>query len=247
MSERGVPQILYKYYPPAGVEYALEGQSLRFSSPLTFNDVFDCRYLSDHRYAGTRQSKFRRGLGVVCLTETATNHLMWVHYAQGHRGFVLGFNTAHEFFQMNRPQPVSYDPLPPALEGCAGPDLVLTVHKALEWQYEQEWRIARKFSQSESRDIEFPVEALRAVVLGAEMEQHLRARAVQDLTELKSSNPNVELYEACPNPKSWTIEIKQSFLLQCPTCNGSGVRCHTCNGSGLTHDVREIELQRPPR
>jgi hypothetical protein len=25
MSERGVPQVLYKYYPPAGVEYALEG------------------------------------------------------------------------------------------------------------------------------------------------------------------------------------------------------------------------------
>jgi hypothetical protein len=235
MSEREVPKVLYKYYPPTGVEYAFEQKTLRFSSPLIFNDVFDCRSRSDRRFAGVNEFKFRSTLGIVCLTETATNHLMWVHYAQGHRGFVLGFDTAHEFFQRNQPEPVSYDPVPPTLEKYADPDLALTVHKALEWQYEQEWRIVREFNRSESRDIEFPVGALCAVVLGAKMEQHLQARAVH--TELRHSSPNIELYEACPDPRSWTIEIKPSFLLRCPTCNGTG----------LTHDRREIQYQNPPR
>lgn len=241
MPDCDVPQVLYKYCPPTGVEYALKAMTLRFSSPLKFNDVFDCRYLSGDRYAGTRQFKFRRGLGIVCLTGTATNHLMWVHYAQGHRGLVLGFDTSHQFFQMNRPRSVSYDPVPPTLDEAAEPDLELTFHKALEWKYEEEWRIVRTFSPSESRDVEFPVDVLREVVLGAAMEQHLRARAVDYLTELKSSDRNIELYEASPEPKSWRIGLKKSFLLRCPTCRGKGVvRCDTCNGSGLTSDVREL-------
>jgi hypothetical protein len=127
------------------------------------------------------------------------------------------------------------------LEGYADPDLEVTLHKALEWRYEQEWRIVRTFNQSESRDVEFPVDALREVVLGAAMERHFRARVIHCLTELKSLNRNIELYEACPDPKTWTIGLKRSFLLRCPICRGGGVRCDACNGSGLTYDVREMQ------
>ncbi len=36
--------------------------------------------------------------GVFCLSETRTNLLMWSHYANHHKGIVIGFDVTHPFF-----------------------------------------------------------------------------------------------------------------------------------------------------
>lgn len=40
--------------------------------------------------------------GAICLTETKRNLLMWSHYADSHKGFVIELNTTHPFF--HRPE-----------------------------------------------------------------------------------------------------------------------------------------------
>ncbi len=40
-----------------------------------------------------------KSVGVVCLSRTPTNILMWSHYADSHEGLVLGLNEDDNFFQ----------------------------------------------------------------------------------------------------------------------------------------------------
>ncbi|MCV2884796.1 DUF2971 domain-containing protein [Aestuariibacter sp. AA17] len=39
-----------------------------------------------------------RNIGILSLSKTNENLLMWSHYAQNHQGFVIGFNEEHDFF-----------------------------------------------------------------------------------------------------------------------------------------------------
>ena len=41
-------------------------------------------------------------VGILSLSETPDNLLMWAHYAEGHRGFVLMFDGCHDFFKGDR-------------------------------------------------------------------------------------------------------------------------------------------------
>jgi|SRR5580658_5344823 hypothetical protein len=43
-------------------------------------------------------SSFERRHGVLCLSEAPANLLMWAHYADSHRGFVVEFDPASPFF-----------------------------------------------------------------------------------------------------------------------------------------------------
>src|SRR5260221_12186075 len=99
--ESTVPVTLYKYLPPERID-VMEGMRLRFSAPSEFNDTFDADYLVP-RNQGPRavmnRLQLRNRLGIACLTERPDDHLMWVHYAKNHTGFVLGFNPREPFFQ----------------------------------------------------------------------------------------------------------------------------------------------------
>ena len=48
-------------------------------------------------------------VGILCLTEVPDSLLMWAHYADSHKGFLVGFNTTHTFFtNMKVLEPVIY-------------------------------------------------------------------------------------------------------------------------------------------
>jgi hypothetical protein len=111
--------ILYKYFTPDRVD-VLRNAMIRFTPPAALNDPFDCspRYLTTGElenapesevcpgcaqvYVQTLQltlsSEDRRSVGLVCLSEKPDSLLMWAHYADCHRGFVIGFDTSQSFF-----------------------------------------------------------------------------------------------------------------------------------------------------
>ena len=115
--------ILHKYFAPDRIDVLRDGV-IRFTQFAALNDPFDCRprlfepeqlasvptssdgadcpcctrsYVIGVQEALVRSQLFRQG--VLCLTEKHNNLLMWSHYAQNHEGFVLGFETGHEFFE----------------------------------------------------------------------------------------------------------------------------------------------------
>ena len=46
--------------------------------------------------------KYRKQMGVFCITEKKDNILMWSHYTNSHDGFCIGFNTENPFFSRAR-------------------------------------------------------------------------------------------------------------------------------------------------
>ncbi|MBD8476457.1 DUF2971 domain-containing protein [Pseudomonas sp. CFBP 8770] len=86
------------------------------------------------------------GLGVVSLSRTATNVLMWSHYAEHHKGFVveleISMDAPLQLLEQTMPFPVVYNASRPVLDWANGFDLdryFLT--KSQDWEYEQEERI----------------------------------------------------------------------------------------------------------
>jgi len=84
-------------------------------------------------------------LGVLSLSRTAINILMWSHYAKDHTGFVVGLRIASApdaLLSRVVPHPVSYVTERPMFnlgEGCDIDGYFLT--KSLDWEYEQEERV----------------------------------------------------------------------------------------------------------
>lgn len=93
-------------------------------------------------------------LGILSLTDVADNVVMWAHYAENHRGFVIEFDTQYspliqqsgESGWEGRPVPVIYREsrvqVPCDSASLELPDDVVLV-KTSAWQYEREWRVVR--------------------------------------------------------------------------------------------------------
>ena len=130
-------------------------------------------------------SAIPKALGVLCLSASARHPLMWAHYSDSHRGALLEFDERHVCFNrqgkapnhLGRLRRVHYSDSRPILgddHGGEADEFVLT--KALEWAYEQEFRMVVPL-QSVDRTIEderagsihlidVPAEALRSITLG---------------------------------------------------------------------------------
>lgn len=93
-------------------------------------------------------------LGVLSLADTADSLVMWAHYAEGHRGFVIEFDTQFapliqrpaERGWQGLPAPVTYQPRRPEVY-CDSLNLQLpdelVLIKTSAWSYEREWRVVR--------------------------------------------------------------------------------------------------------
>jgi hypothetical protein len=93
-------------------------------------------------------------VGVLSLSESSDNLVMWAHYADLHRGFALEFDTRFspliqrpgERGWQGLPVSVVYQPSRPEVHcdslGLQLPD-ELVVIKNSAWSYEREWRVVR--------------------------------------------------------------------------------------------------------
>lgn len=98
--------ILYKYVSWEIGERLLLGRKIKFSDASTFNDPFDIPHYpkslglspEDTLFAGigtmAKQFAWIKNTGILSLTRTASNPLMWAHYAEQHKGMVVGFDAA---------------------------------------------------------------------------------------------------------------------------------------------------------
>ena len=83
--------------------------------------------------------------GCLSLSATATNVLMWSHYAQNHEGYVIGFDADHEYFGESV-SPVIYSSVRPPhnpFEHRHSGAIFYT--KSADWSYEQEYRKFHSF------------------------------------------------------------------------------------------------------
>lgn len=94
-------------------------------------------------------------VGVLSLSESLTENLLWSHYASGHRGIAIEFDASVGLFVTA--QQVQYAATEPVINRLAddGGELleksVLT--KSVDWQYEREWRVIARPQKPEATEL----------------------------------------------------------------------------------------------
>lgn len=91
--------ILYKYFAFSGGTRAIKSRQLGFRTPTYFNDPFELTGLSNISDYPTIQTQIEwlQDFGVLCLTKSPMNPLMWAHYGDQHKGFVVGYDVSVPF------------------------------------------------------------------------------------------------------------------------------------------------------
>lgn len=134
-------------------------------------------------------------VGILSLAEPANSLLMWAHYADHHRGFVIGFIEHHEYFWQRQPdsafgylRQVRYDPSRPRIDYAKYNDYEVLFVKSVEWYYEREWRMVLPLSQASrvlriSSDtiylFSLPSSIVDCVILGCQMTSEDRDRILR--------------------------------------------------------------------
>jgi hypothetical protein len=93
---------LYKYYGYDAGLAALRSQQLGFRCPKHFNDPLELSFpTGDSNPRGEQLlhtlDVLRDWVVILSLTETPTDSLMWAHYGEDHKGFVIGYDTSDSF------------------------------------------------------------------------------------------------------------------------------------------------------
>lgn len=224
----------FKY---ASIERAIQiitEQSLYFSSPLDFNDPYECmpaiqklpnQFNFDSLAGKTSQRDYIEYLenqmlggqiGIVCLSETDENTIMYAHYSQNHEGLCLGFEVDINDSRSARADPflasrVIYDGTYPVLSRNQDPKeqfKKLFLYKHEDWGYEKEWRIVNFLIDNEkNRLIEFQdCMPLKRVVLGIKTKPYVK-RLIKALKI--EMNMEFEIYEAKPQPNSFLLKTEK--------------------------------------
>ncbi len=169
----------------------------------------------------------RHKLGVLCLSSTGCSELLWAHYADGHKGFVLQFSSDDEFFLPDPTDSETLSGAQPVIYGNDRPSLVEIIdehnrlelyffRKSIAWAYEEEWRIVRPIAKADdirNNDGEpvalfrFPPKALVAVILGHRATSAL-AQSIADALASNGEYRHVKLLRAEFTKDSYQIVHK---------------------------------------
>lgn len=164
-------------------------------------------------------------IGIFSLTQTSINKLMWSHYADSHKGFIIGFDVTHPYFNQKKSdvdefgylRKVEYRNNRPSLPMVEheGTDVLLI--KSREWEYEEEWRIIRPLREAdEVRDFKpysiylfnFPTDTIREVILGCKMSGDKKNELI-GLIKLKFDD--VSIYQAELNVQDYNIGLSRVY------------------------------------
>ena len=152
------------------------------------------------------QDEISKVFGILCFAEVLHEDLMWAHYADSHRGFVIEFDTAHPSFRalgdLVQVEYLPHRPIYDAVEGAKG----FWRQKPDKWSYEHEWRISRLLAKCDQRKVKVVTtylcpllrESIKAVYFGARSDKALEngirtalmdTRAVMHRAYLEKGSP----------------------------------------------------------
>lgn len=142
--------------------------------------------------------------GILSLSETHDNLLMWAHYADNHRGFVIQFDETHSFFHgdeivhgLPRLAKVEYNNTRPVLSYSTLESSQIFFRKSPAWELEKEVRLIRPLSEAIKVSdknpypihlFEIPFEAITGIITGALMVPEQYA----ELMKLSAETPELE-------------------------------------------------------
>jgi hypothetical protein len=151
---------------------------------------------------------------VGCFSKTEKSILMWSHYANQHRGVVIGFNTAVEPFTKSDQLvvlEVNYDPkrvlypYPESNEDFERVFHAIAQGKHMDWSYEQEVRVlAVPGALREYRFLKLQTSAVESVIFGCKCPESDRKQVLRILDT--DAFKHVKRYETRMSDTDYRIE-----------------------------------------
>ena len=163
---------------------------------------------------------YLRNCAIFCASRTPSNLLMWAHYAEQHRGAVLGFrpDVARDSM-LTQILPVAYSDRRPSLldesdllarptpESAASANRRLYLTKSSEWSYEQELRLYIPGDMEAGQNATFKhfyATELVEVYLGCRMSGETRGK-VAELARLL--NAEVRVFSVSLAKRKYALEM----------------------------------------
>ncbi|OGQ56760.1 MAG: hypothetical protein A3J24_03920 [Deltaproteobacteria bacterium RIFCSPLOWO2_02_FULL_53_8] len=166
--------------------------------------------------------------GLVCMSDTWQNPVMWAHYGDKHKGVCLGFDVPNDapkqvqykparLTQLLGDNPTLADINPAVLEA-----LLTTKYK--DWSYEREWRLIMSFKHASTgadgkHFLPFyeHIFALREVILGDRCEWTLKDAAkvvgkVSKIVALKKVRPSFREFEMVRDLRQPVLHVRPASL-----------------------------------
>lgn len=170
---------------------------------------------------------FNEHIGVLCLSERNDDLLMWAHYADCHKGFVIEFDPESDFFNQRRGpadslrhlRKVKYSHKRPAITLSETSEEEFFLTKSDHWKYEAEWRMMMAladFDEKQERDdgdvylFRFPASAIKSVVFGSKMPESLSDSIMRDVAFLEGYE-HVDFFKASIHPTDYELTIEQAW------------------------------------
>jgi Protein of unknown function (DUF2971) len=175
--------------------------------------------ISEGLYTG-----FDNNIGVLSLSEKRDDLLMWAHYAQNHRGFVIGFDGGHGYFhqrlspsdEFRHVRKVQYSKSRPNIKLTTVEDATgIFLTKSEDWRYEDEWRMMRPLANASETKVvgdrsvhlfSFPPACVTEVILGYRMAPQFKKEIFEYLSSDEQYS-HVEKYEALLDEREFKLNI----------------------------------------
>ncbi len=146
--------------------------------------------------------------------------IMWVHYADGCRGFCLKLDKTRLDSNPASFRQVEYKPYPTIKEyrESGKRDSFFLLRKSREWAYENEYRVVMDIRNTkgcgkERRMVEFPGGVLKAVYFGWKMPIRNRKRILNWLRK-RADGACVSTFTARPSSFEYSIDLLDDPLIQ---------------------------------
>lgn len=188
-------------------------------------ELTDLAYLED--LSIRVQSMASRVQGILSLSGTPRNILMWSHYAMNHSGYVVGFDGDHEFFG-RRVTKVEYSDIRPSIDPTKtrhSADLFHT--KSTDWSYEEEYRLSEPLVEKEKIEaggsflpdpgeisdadfnrvhlFDFPKSSIREIIIGWRTEVEVVQRLLNSLERHQINE--VKIYLSKPHESRYEMRL----------------------------------------
>lgn len=159
-------------------------------------------------------------IGILSLTTKFDNLLMWAHYSNEHKGFVVEFDSENDFFKMKDDnyiykgiQKVNYSKIRPHkfLIENEWEEIFLT--KSEEWSYENEYRIIQRLQDADEVKgnislFKFPKEMIQAIYCGCNMNTLKKERIIEIIKNDNELN-HIKVFEMKLSDKYYELECIQ--------------------------------------
>ncbi|NTF06844.1 DUF2971 domain-containing protein [Agrobacterium rubi] len=213
---------MIRLYYYTKLEYALaaiKNKRLKIALYSALNDPFDFVGIA---YSNSNQKKQIEELqkklsslsGIICLSQTWKEPLMWGHYADSHKGVCLGFEI-----QPGQYKPIKYVSQRPTLASFGKRSIaklseqdreIIAFNKFEQWSYEKEWRRIVPLEESDLVDGNYylPFDenmVLKSVLFGARAE-------ISDhkINQIIASTDDVKIAFTAPASTEFDIVIDQA-------------------------------------